>query len=56
MRRPSMVITTGLAVVVSGVNVREEELKEPDDSDGVGVTDSSSEDVEGSCELDELLS
>ena len=55
VRRPSMVKTTGLVIVVSGVNVRDEELKDLDDSDGVGVIDGSCEDVEGLCERDEVL-
>ena len=48
MRRPSMVKTTGLVIVVSGLKVRDEELKSV--SDGVGVIEGS-EDIEESCEL-----
>ena len=51
-----MVKTTGLVIVVSGLNVRDEELMNSSVSDGVGVIDGSREDVEGSSELDELLS
>jgi len=43
-------------IVVSGLNVREEELEDVGVSDGVGVVDGSSEDLEDSRELDELLS
>lgn len=56
MRRPSIVRTTGLVIVVSGLNVRDKESEDPTVSDGVGVIDGLWEDVEGSCELDELLS
>jgi len=48
-----MVKTTALVIVVSGLNVRDEDS---DVSDGVGVIDDSSEDVEESSERDELLS
>lgn len=53
MRWPLIVNTTGLVIVVSGLNVREEEPKDVGVSEGVGVVDGSSEDIEG---LDELLS
>lgn len=48
-----MVKTTALVIVVSGLNVRDEDS---DVSDGVGVIDDSREDVEESSERDELLS
>jgi len=49
-----MVKTTALVIVVSGLNVRDEDS---DVSDGVGVIDDDSrEDVEESSERDELLS
>lgn len=51
-----MVKTTGLVIVVSGLNVRDVELESPDVSDDVGVIDGACEDVEGRSELDELLS
>ena len=56
MRRPSMVRTTGLVIVVSGLNVRDVELGVSDDCDGVGVIEG-----EGECEdggdsvLDEVV-
>jgi hypothetical protein len=56
VRRPSMVKTTGLVIVVPGLNVRDEERRNSDVSDGVGVIDDSREDVEGRSELGELLS
>ena len=56
MRWPLIVKTTGLVIVVFGLNVREEELEDVGVSDDVGVVDDSSEELEGSCELDELLS
>ena len=51
-----MVKTTGLVIVVSGLNVGDGELTNSDVSDGVGVIDGSCEDVEESSDLDELLS
>jgi len=48
VRRPSMVKTTALVIVVSGLKVRDEELWSV--SDGVGVIEDS-EDIEESCEL-----
>ena len=56
MRRPSMVRTMALLIVVSGVNVRDVELEGTDESDGVGVSEGSCEDVWGGSELDEVLS
>lgn len=56
MRWPSIVITTGLVIVVSGLNVRDVESKSPDVSEGVGVIDDIGEDVEDISELGELLS
>lgn len=56
VRCPSIVKTTGLVIVVSGLNVRDKELKDVGVSDGVGIVDGSSEDLEDGCELDELLS
>ena len=51
-----MVKTTGLVIVVPGLNVRDGELRNSDVFDGVGVIDDSCEDAERGCELDELLS
>jgi len=53
VRRPSMVRTTGLVIVVSGLKVREE--LGGDVSDGVGVNEDAESDIEESSELDEEL-
>jgi hypothetical protein len=56
VRRPSIVKTTGLVIVVSGLNVRDVELKNPNVVDGGGVTEDPGEEVEGGSELVEVLS
>lgn len=53
---PSMVNTTGLVIVVSGVYVRDVEPKKPIDCSGDEVIEGGNEDVEGVAELVGLLS
>jgi hypothetical protein len=47
--------TTALVIVVSGLKVRDVELRDPDVFDGGEVIDDTDEDVERGCELDEVL-
>jgi len=53
VRLPSMVNTTGLVIVVSGLYLRDVEPKNPNDCDD-GVNEGPSEDVEEGTELVEL--
>lgn len=55
MGLPLIVNTTGLVMVVSGLYVRDEEFKNPNDCDGGGVTEGIGEDVEGGTEIVEPL-
>jgi hypothetical protein len=50
-----MVRTTGLVIVICGLNVGDVEPENPDDSDGVGVIEESDEGVEESSGLNEVL-
>jgi len=50
-----LVKTTALVIVVSGLYVRDEVPKNPNDCDGDGVTEGPGDGVEGGTELLELL-
>ena len=55
MGLPLIVNTTGLLIVVSGVNVGDVELKCPNECDDVGVIEGLGDGVEKGTELVELL-